>query len=90
MAKQSVAQELIKQVSKVPEKGGSYLIVYDFKGSKSIPRFYDNLREVLKKLDGALLQRSVVHTPSYRCACAVIALADRYGAKVQGFRVSPI
>lgn len=90
MPKQSFAYELIEHVRKMPEKRGSYLVVYDFKGSRSIPRFYDNLREVLSKLDGALLQRSVVHTPSYRCARAVMALADRYGAKVQGFKASPI
>ena len=90
MVKRSVAQELMEQVSKIPEKTGLYLVVYDFKGPRSIPRFYDNLREVLKKLDGTMLQRSVVHTPSYRCARAVMALADRYGARVQGFRISPI
>jgi len=90
VVKQSAAQELIEQVSKLPEKGGLYLIVYDFKGSRSIPRFYDNLRELLTKLDGVMPQRSVVQTPSYRCARAVIALADRYGAKVLGFKASPI
>jgi hypothetical protein len=90
MAKRSLAEDLIEHARKMQEKEGPYLVIYDFKGSRSIPRFYDNLRKVLKKLDGTLLQRSVVHTPSYRCARAVMALADRYGAKVQGFKVSPI
>ena len=90
MPKQSLAYKLIEHARKMPEKRGRYLIVYDFEGSQSIPRFYDNLREVLSKLDGTLLQRSVVHTPSYRCARAVMALADHYNAKVQGFKASPI
>ena len=90
MPKQSLAHELIEYARRMPEKRDRYLIVYDFEGSQSIPRFYDNLREVLSELDGALTQRSVVQTKSYRCAWAVMALADHYDAKVRGFKVSSI
>jgi len=86
----SAAYEIIEQALKMGERRGTYIVVYDFKGSRSIPRFYDNLAEVLSALGGKLIQRSVVQTRSRRCATAVVALADRYGAKVEGFRTLPL
>jgi len=86
----SAACKIIKRALKMEEMRGEYIVVYDFKGSKSIPRFYDNLAEVLSTLGGKLIQRSVVKTRSRRCAFAVVALADRYGAKVEGFRALPL
>jgi len=90
LTKPSAAYEIIEQALKMEERRGMYVVVYDFKGSRSIPRFYDNLAEVLSTLGGKLIQRSVVQTRSRRCALAVVALAGRYGAKVEGFKASSL
>jgi hypothetical protein len=83
MARPSAACEIVEKMLKIKERRGVYIVAYDFKGSRSIPRFYNNLAEVLSKLGGKLVQRSVVQTRSFRCALAVATLADRYGAKVE-------
>jgi len=90
VARPSAAYEIIENALKTEERRDIYVVAYDFKGSRSIPRFYDNLAEVLSKLGGKLIQRSVVQTRSRRCALAVMALADRYGAKVECFKASPL
>jgi len=90
VARPSAAYEIIEKALRTEERRDMYVVVYDFKGSRSVPRFYDNLAEVLSKLGGKLIQRSIVQTRSRRCALAVVALADRYGAKVKCFKASPL
>jgi hypothetical protein len=86
----SAAHEIVEKALKARERREMYIVAYDFKGSRSVPRFYNNLAIVLSKLGGKLIQRSVVQTRSLRCALAVNALADRYGAKVECFKASPL
>ena len=87
MPRKTVASEILENVSRLKERKGEYLVIYDFAGTRSIPRFYDNLSVILRELGGRLIQRSAAYTESSLCAEAIRQLAQRYGAKVQAIEV---
>ncbi len=83
MGRRSTADKICLTVEKVdPKPRKLKLIIYDFKGKKIPPKFFDNLKRIFKLMqDGWMLQYSVIATKRMATAMAVMELAKYYGCK---------
>jgi hypothetical protein len=89
MGRKSLAEKYYKQVEEdYEEDGGTWLVLYDFKGVKANSKFWMNMKRVGDLVDGgSLTQYSVFTTASKRGAVTVLRLAEHYGGETILYRV---
>lgn len=86
MGRRSLAEELLEKAEQYEEIKGIWLVIYDFKGVKPSPRFWGNLKRLMRLIgDGSMVQYSVFRTGSRRGAVVALMLAEHYGAQVLTF-----
>ena len=87
MGRKSLAEERLEKVTEVKNDGEStWLVMYDF-DSKPNPRFWLNLRRLVRLVgEGSLVQYSVFMTRSRKGAIVADRLAKHYGARVDVFK----
>ena len=83
MVNTSIAHRLLDDEA---DEGGSWIIVYDFKGVKPNPNFWANLKRISDSRRGGLIQYSVYGARSRSEAQAVIGLVRHYGGEARAFR----
>lgn len=83
MVNTSIAHRLLEDEADEDE---SWIIVYDFKGTKPNPNFWVNLKRVSDSRRGGLIQYSVYGARSRSEAQAVIGLVCHYGGEARVFR----
>ena len=88
MGRKSLAEKIYEQVKKNhEEEGGTWLVLYDFKGTKANSKFWTNMKRVENLVDGgSLIQYSAYTTASKRGAITVFRLAEHYGAETILYR----
>ena len=87
LGRKSLAEEYLDDVPKEEDHNdGTWLVMYDF-DSKPNPRFWLNLRRLVRLLgEGSLVQYSVFMTGCRRGAIVAERLARHYGARVDVFK----
>ena len=87
LGRKSLAEEYLEEVSEMEGQGdGTWLVLYDF-DVKPNPRFWLNLRRLVRLVgEGSLVQYSVFMTGSRRGAIVAERLARHYGARVDVFK----
>ena len=87
MGRKSLAEGYLDEVSEEEDRGdGAWLVMYDF-DVKPYPRFWLNLRRLVRLLgEGSLVQYSVFVTGCRRGAIVAERLARHYGARVDVFK----
>jgi len=87
LGRKSLAEERLEKVTEVENDGEStWLVLYDF-DVKPNPRFWLNLKRLVRLLgEGSLVQYSVFMTGSRRGAIVAERLARHYGARVDVFK----
>ena len=66
LGRKSIAQKIFEDLEGVEDQEGTWLVISDFK-AKSNPRFWGNLRRVMRLArDGELIQHSVYRAESCR------------------------
>jgi len=83
MVNASIAHRLLDNEA---DEGGSWIIVYDFKGTKPNPNFWANLKRVSGSRGGGLIQYSVYRARSHSEAQAISRLVCHYGGEARAFR----
>ena len=86
MPRRSLAEELLMEFQDEESGEDTWLVAYDFLGSKPPTRFYDNLRRVIRMTDGKLVQLSLFLTRDRRAVLAAVALVRHYGGEALTFR----
>ncbi len=88
MGRKSIAQKIYERVKEdYREEGGTWLVLYDFKGVKANSKFWTNMKRVEDLVDGgSLIQYSVFTTGSKRGAITVLRLAEHYGGETILYR----
>ena len=88
MGRKSLAEKIYEQVKKNhEEESGTWLVLYDFKGTKANSKFWTNMKRVENLVDGgSLIQYSAYTTASKRGAITVFRLAEHYGAETILYR----
>ena len=88
MGHKSVAEKIYKQVKEdYEEERGTWLVLYDFKGTKANSKFWVNMKRVENLVDGgSLIQYSAFTTASKRGAITVSRLAEHYGGETILYR----
>jgi len=88
MGRKSLAKKIYEQVEEdYEEEGGTWLVLYDFKGVKANSKFWTNMKRVEDLVDGgSLIQYSVFTTASKRGAITVLRLAEHYGGEAILYR----
>ena len=67
MGRRSLAEELLEKAEQYEEIKGTWLVIYDFKGVKPSPKFWVNLKRLMRLLgEGSMVQYSVFKTRSRR------------------------
>ena len=86
LGRKNLAEECLDEVPEEEDRGeGTWLVMHDF-DSKPNPRFWLNLRRLVRLLgEGSLVQYSVFMTGSRRGAIVAERLARHYGAQVDVF-----
>jgi hypothetical protein len=87
LGRKSLAEEYLDEVPEEEDQSdGTWLVMYDF-DSKPNPRFWLNLRRLVRLLgEGSMVQYSVFMTGSRRGAIVAERLAKHYGAQVDVFK----
>ncbi len=88
MGRKSVAEKIYEQVKEdYEEERGTWLVLYDFKGTKANSKFWVNMKRVENLVDGgSLIQYSAFTTASKRGAITVSRLAEHYGGETLLYR----
>lgn len=88
MGRRSLAQKYYEETPGDEEgTGGTWLVLYDFRGVKPNPKFWRNLKRLISLLDeGSMIQYSVFKTGRRRGAMAAVKIARHYGAEVRMFK----
>lgn len=88
MGRRSLAEKTYDQVERdYEEEGGTWLVLYDFKGVKADGKFWTNMKRVGNLVDGgSLIQYSVFTTASKRGAITVLRLVEHYGGEAILYR----
>ena len=88
MGRKSIAEKIYERVKEdYKEDGGTWLVLYDFKGVKANSKFWSNMKRVEDLVDGgSLIQYSVFTTASKRGAITVSRLAEHYGGEAILYR----
>lgn len=87
MGRRSLAEELLEKAEQYEEIKRTWLGIYDFKGVKPSPKFWGNLKRLMRRLgEGSMVQYSVFKTGSRRGAVAAVMLAEHYRAQVITFK----
>jgi len=87
VGRKSLAEELLEKAEQYEEIKGTWLVIYDFKGLKPSPRFWGNLKRLMRLVgEGSMVQYSVFRIGSRRGAVAAVMLAEHYGAQVMTFK----
>jgi len=88
MGRKSVAEKIYNQVKEdYEEERGTWLALYDFKGTKANSKFWVNMKRVENLVDGgSLIQYSVFTTGSKRGAITVLRLVEHYGGETILYR----
>jgi hypothetical protein len=88
MGRKSLAEKIYEQVKKNhEEERGTWLVLYDFKGTKANSKFWTNMKRVENLVDGgSLIQYSAYTTASKRGAITVFRLAEHYGGETILYR----
>jgi len=88
MGRRSLAEKFYEQVERdYEEEGGTWLVLYDFKGVKADGKFWTNMKRVENLVDGgSLIQYSVFTTASKRGAITVLRLVGHYGGEAILYR----
>jgi len=88
MGRKSLAKKIYERVEEdYEEEGGTWLVLYDFKGVKANSKFWTNMKRVEDLVDGgSLIQYSVFTTASKRGAITVLRLAEHYGGEAILYR----
>ena len=88
MGRKSIAEKIYELVEEeYAEEGGTWLVLYDFKGVKANSKFWTNMKRVEKLVDGgSLIQYSVFTTASKRGAITVSRLVEHYGGETILYR----
>ena len=87
LGRKSLAEEFLEEVTEVKNDGEStWLVMYDF-DSKPNPRFWLNLKRLIRLVgEGSLVQYSVFMTRSRKGDIVADRLAKHYGARVDVFK----
>ena len=90
MTPRSLSEKFYEDACSEPEdRDATWLVVYDFEGSKPSVKFWVNLGRLASLSGGSrLIQRSVFLTRSRRVALALRMLVKHYGGVVEVFRGS--
>lgn len=88
MGRRSLAEKFYEQVERDhEEEGGTWLVLYDFRGVKVDGKFWVNMKRVGNLVNGgSLIQYSVFTTGSKRGAITVSRLAEHYGGEAILYR----
>ena len=88
MGRKSLAEKIYEQVKeKHEEEEGTWLVLYDFMGTKANTKFWTNIKRVEELVNGgSLIQYSAFTTNSKRGAITVQRLAKHYGAETVLYR----
>ncbi len=88
MGRKSLAEKFYQQVEEdYEEEGGTWLVLYDFKGVKANSKFWINMKRVEDLVGGgSLIQYSVFTTASKRGAITLRRLAEHYGGETILYR----
>jgi len=92
MGRKSLAKKIYEQVKEdYGEEGGTWLVLYDFKGVKASSKFWTNMKLVETLVDGgSLIQYSAFTTGSKRGAITVSRLAEHYGGETLLYRAERV
>jgi len=92
MGRKSLAEKYYEQVRENhEEERGTWLVLYDFKGTKANSKFWSNMKRVENLVDGgSLIQYSAFMTVSKRGAITVLKLAEHYGGKTILYRAERV
>ena len=87
LGRKSLAEEYLNEVPEEENRSdATWLVLYDF-DVKPNPRFWLNLRRLVRLVgEGSLVQYSVFMTRSRRGAIVAERLARHYGARVDVFK----
>jgi hypothetical protein len=83
MVNTSIAYRLLDDEA---DEGGSWIIVYDFKGVKPNPNFWAKLKRISGSRGGGLIQYSVYRARRHSEARAISGLVRHYGGEAKEFR----
>lgn len=88
MGRKSVAEKIYNQIKEdYEEEKGTWLVLYDFKGTKANSKFWSNMKRVENLVGGgSLIQYSAFTTSSKRGAITVSRLAEHYGGETLLYR----
>ena len=88
MGRKSLAEEYYEETPEDGDGGGgTWLVIYDFRGVKPNPRFWNNLKRLTTLINNtSMIQYSVLKTESRRGALTAVKIAKHYGAEVRVFR----
>ncbi len=88
MGRKTMAEKIYKLVKEdYEEEGGTWLVLYDFKGTKANSKFWVNMKRVEKLVDGgSLIQYSAFTTVSKIGAITLRRLAEHYGGETLLYR----
>lgn len=85
MGRKSIAQKILERYEtkdvKDPRPGLNKLVTYDFEGQRIAKEFFQNLKRLLRKIEGFRLQYSVLITKNMMGAKAIKELAQYYDCK---------
>jgi hypothetical protein len=83
MGRKSLAKKIYERVKEdYEEERGTWLVLYDFKGTKANSKFWTNMKRVENLVDGgSLIQYSAFMTGSKKDAITVSRLAEHYGGE---------
>ncbi len=83
-----MAEKIYEQVKEdYEEERGTWLVLYDFKGTKANSKFWVNMKRFGNLVDGgSLIQYSAFTTGSKRGAITVSRLAEHYGGETILYR----
>lgn len=86
MGRRSLTEEIWSNYADQPIGEQTWIVVYDFPGSKPPTKLYDNINRINNFSEGSLIQYSVYMTEDQRAAYAVRDLVKHYDGQVTVFR----
>ena len=87
MGRRSVAEKLFERHEKKERGDSTWLVVYDFTGSRPPTKFWDNLKRLQSLTgEGTLVQYSVFMTRDMRGALTAVDLVKHYKGDVILFK----
>jgi hypothetical protein len=86
MGRRSLADKLLEPYLEEEPGEDTWLILYDFHGTKTTTKFYDNPKRIQTQTEGKLIQYSAYMTNDQRAAKAIRDLVHHYQGEATLFK----